>query len=324
MDVHISVLADFKSVCPFIDVTDWCLSGHAWVMHRQPDFPLVINPNTWRNLDQEMIYRFQQKYDGFLRQFDGFIVGYASCFAMLYERYNKPIIMLNAVRYDVPYCQTRNFGMLHQYDECLKRLHASKKLIIASNNKADQLYLLRGCGLSSKYIPSLCDYTRVNYAPTKPTFLCYHGHVPEHPLVTPKNQLRHPHDWKDLTEYKGIISFPYEISLMSLFEQFTMGMPFFFPSKVFWKATPSIQSISSYWGQLPGHFYELNDLSTWIELADMYDTFQSPNTYYFDSFDHLFQLLESFVYVDDRALRDKRAETIRKMWREHLLTYGLS
>ncbi len=324
MDLHISVIADFKTACPEVEVVDWSLSGHSWVMHRQPDFPHVINPNTWRNLDSGMIIRFQQKYDRFLRQFDGFIVGYASCFAMLYERYNKPIIMLNAVRYDVPFCQTRNFQMIQNYNECLLRLHQTNKLIIVSNNKADQLYLLRGCGLQSKYIPSLCDYTHVKYAPTKSTFLCYHGTVPDHPLVTPKSQLRHPHDWKDLTEFKGIISFPYEVSLMSLFEQFTMGLPLFFPSKSFWKANPNIQSISAYWGQMPGQFYELTDLSNWIELADMYDTFQSPNTYYFDSFDHLFQLLESFVYVDDTAQREERAASIRKSWKEHLLTYGLS
>jgi queuine tRNA-ribosyltransferase len=33
MDLHISVIADFKSLNPDIEVIDWCLSGHSWVMN---------------------------------------------------------------------------------------------------------------------------------------------------------------------------------------------------------------------------------------------------------------------------------------------------
>ena len=324
MDVHISVIEDFKKVCPHIQVVDWCMSGHSWVLNRQQDRPLIINASTWRNIDLDMIANFQRRYDGFLQQFDGFIVGYASCFAMVYEKYNKPIILLNAVRYDVPFCWSRNQRMLVDYHICLHKLNASRRLIAVSNNKADQLYLQKGAGISSLYIPSLCDYTRVHYSPSKSTFLCYHGSTPEHPLVTQKAQLPHPHSWNDITTYRGIISFPYEISLMSLFEQFTMGMPMFFPSKTYWKENPGIQSISAYWQNLPSSFEELRDLNTWIDLSDVYDTFQSPNTYYFDSIPHLFALLDSFVYVDDRLQREERASSIRSTWKQHLLTYNIA
>jgi hypothetical protein len=317
MDLHISVIADFKSACPDVEVVDWCLSGHAWVMKRTQDYPEHINPMTWRNLNPNMIRRFQEKYDTFLKSFDGFIVGYASSFAMIYEKYNKPILMLNAVRYDIPFCWTNDMNMLQKWKECIYRLHSKGLLKIVSNNKADQLYTRLGTGIESMYIPSLCLYTNTQYNPTKPTFLCYSGTFPNHPLLTQKKQLPSPHQWSDLTSFRGIVHYPYEISLMSIFEQFTAGCPLFFPSKTYWKSNPEIQSISAYWDKrLPAEFAALSTPQEWIELADMYGVFQSPNTYYFDSTEHLFQLLENFTYVDDREFRQNMILYVKREWKK--------
>lgn len=319
MDVHISIIEDFKTACPYIQVIDWCLSGHAWVMKRKQNHPDYINPSTWTSIDRKMIENFQTRYDRFLRTFDGFIVGYASVFAMIYEKYNKPIIMMNAVRYDVPLCWSQNHEMLQLYKECLHRLHSRNLLRIVSNNKADKLYTEKGLGLPAIYIPSLCDYTQVKYAPSRSTFLCYHGATPSHPLITQKAELPHPHSWKDITTFRGVISFPYEISLMSLFEQYTMGMPFFFPSKTYWKEHPEIQSMSAYWKDTPPkELDDLKDLNVWIENADMYDFFTSPNTFYFDSLDHLYELLRTFQYTPDTDIRRQKAQAIREGWKRLL------
>lgn len=321
MDLHISVIADFKTACPDVEVVDWCLSGHAWVMKRNRDYPEHINPDTWRNLNPTMIKKFQDRYDPFLKTFDGFIVGFCSAFAMVYEKYNKPIIMLNAVRYDIPFCFTRDKVMLLKWKECLDRLNSHGLLTIVSNNKADQLYTRLGCGLESKYIPSLCLYTNTTYNPTRPTFLCYNGHFPEHPLLTPKSTLPHPHEWSDVTSFRGIVNFPYEVSLMSVFEHFTAGCPLFFPSKAYWKSNPGIQSISAYWGDaLPEEFKPLSTPQDWIELADMYEAFQSPNTYYFDSTEHLFHLLETFEYKDDREFRQAHIDRVKTEWKRVIQT----
>lgn len=316
MDVHISVIEDFKTACPYVEVTDWCMSGHHWVMKRKKDVPNGINHSTWTTLDEESIARFRWEYGSFLRQFDCFIVGYASVFARIFEPYGKPILMLNAVRYDVPYCWTKNLAELELYTQCLHRLHAAGRLLIVSNNRADQLYLKKGCGLDSSFIPSLCLYTKVRYTPTKPQFLLYHGTLPDHPLVAKKTA---GHEWSDIASYKGLISFPYEISLMSLFEYFTAGMPMFFPSRTYWKANPQIQSMAAYWGdQVPPELEELRDLSTWIDLSDVYHTFQSPNTRYFDSIPHLFELLETFTYTDEGTFRERYRNQILEAWRQLL------
>jgi hypothetical protein len=260
-----------------------------------------------------MIAAFQRRYDTFLRGFDFFIVGYASCFAMIYEPYNKPILMMNAVRYDVPFCWTKDYVMLELYKACLHRLHADRRLTIVSNNKADQLYLERGCGLSSTFLPSLCLYTGIRYAPTRPTFLVYTGTVPEHPLLTQKSST--PFAWSDLGSFRGIVHIPYEVSTMSMFEHFSAGIPLFFPSKVFWKSISTIQSMSAYWGStVPPELSEFRDMSTWIDRSDVYGTFVSPNTHYFDSFEHLFHLLESFEYVESRT--DVYVGNVLKIWQQ--------
>ncbi|NCW20324.1 MAG: hypothetical protein EBV76_00970, partial [Gammaproteobacteria bacterium] len=103
---------------------------------------------------------------------------------------------------------------------------------------------------------------------------------------------------------------------MSCFEHFTAGCPLFFPSKSYWKANPSIQSLSAYWAdKLPAEFQPLATPQDWIELADMYTVFQSPNTHYFDSEEHLFHLLETFEYVDDMAFRQAYVDQVKQEWK---------
>lgn len=319
MDVHISVIEDFKTACPYIEVVDWCMSGHHWVMKRKKDVPKVINHSTWTSINEESIARFRWEYGTFLRQFDLFIVAYGSVFARIFEPYGKPIVMLNAVRYDLPYCWTKNLAELELYKQCLRRLYASGRLLVVSNNRADQLYLKKGCGIDSAFIPSLCLYTKARYTPTKSQFLLYHGELPDHPLVAKKSS---GHEWSDIASYKGLISFPYEISLMSLFEYFTAGMPMFFPSRAYWKANPAIQSMSAYWGdQVPPELEEFRDLTTWIDLSDVYHTFQSPNTHYFDSIPHLFELLETFTYKDEGSFRESYRNQILDAWRRLLVPF---
>lgn len=320
MDLHISVIADFKSANPDIEVVDWCLSGHAWVMKRKQDVPEHIHPHSWRDLNMDMIQKFQQTYDSFLRQFDGFIVCHVPAFAMIYEKYNRPILWINSCRYDIPFCWNKRMDMLQEYHNCLHRLHTKGLLTIISNNLADQAYTCAGTGIQPQYIPSLCLYTKSQYTPTKPTFLCYNGTFGDHPLLTYKKQLPQPYEWKDITSFRGIINDPYEVSLMSCFEQFTAGCPMFFPSKSYWKSNCNIQSMYAYWGKTrPDYLKQFDDLSWWIDHADMYSVFQSPNTYYYDSKEHLFELLHNFEYVDDREFRRNHIQSVQTKWKEVLL-----
>jgi len=316
IDLHISVIADFKSLGLDLEVVDWTLSGHASIMGRERDTPKHINAGTWQSLTPEMIEAFKAEYNTFLSSFDGFVVGHAACFAQIYETYNKPIIWINTCRFDLPYCWSNDLHGRTNYIECLRRMYDSGQLIPVSNNKADQNYTFRATGIRTHYIPTLGLYTKMRYAPTRPTFLCYTGGCPSDPRITQRAELGR-FEWSAIGEFKGVIHFPYEISTMSLFEQFTAGCPMFFPSEEYLRSNcGALWSISAYWGSrpFPSEYGDLSDLKTWIGLADFYDTFKSANTHYFDSIEHLGQLLDFFVYTDDREIRAQRTREIQSRW----------
>jgi hypothetical protein len=317
MDLHISVIGDFKSLGLDVEVTDWCMSGHAHIMKRTRDNPKHINPSTWFDLNPQMIQEFQKTYDSFLQTFDGFIVGHPNVFAMVFEKYNKPIILINTCRYDMPFCFKRETNYIGSYHACLYRLLNKGLLYTVSNNRVDQLYMGKGCGIKPEYVvPSLCLYTNMKYTPTKPTFLLYSGSV-THPLVSPKPS---NFEWKDIGEFRGVIHFPYEAGLtMSMFEHFTAGMPMFIPSKSYWKAHPNIQSASAYWGSNPpSTLSEFKYDEYWIENSCMWDTFASPNTVIFDSIEDLIHKLETFEYKPEGDFRERRIESVKLFWRQLL------
>jgi len=118
-------------------------------------------------------------------------------------------------------------------------------------------------------------------------------------------------------EFKGIIHMPYEISTMSMVEHFTSGLPLFFPSITYLKQNKEcLQTIKAYWKHLPDDVKELENLDTWIDMSDMYNVFNSPNTYYFDSIPHLFQLLETFEYKNEGLFRTHYKQNIMDKWNE--------
>jgi hypothetical protein len=99
---------------------------------------------------------------------------------------------------------------------------------------------------------------------------------------------------------------------MSMFEFFSAGMPLFFPSKHMIK---DIQSVSAYWGpHLPKEVTSFSDTTKWLDLADFYHVFLSPNVYIYDSFEHLIQLLQTFVWKDDREALSQYRNNIRNSW----------
>jgi len=315
MDLHISVLADFKNLFPEFDITNWNLSGHSWVFNKIRDNPKYINSSSWINLNEEMILNFQTEYDDLLKTFDGFICGHPNGFIPIYEKYNKPIIMINTCRYDLPFCCSKNYKMLKSYNECLKRLQEKKLLIAISNNKADKYYTQFGSSIETYHIPSLCAYTGIKYNPTKTTFLCYSGDFPTHNLITNKSELGNKFKWDEISKFKGVIHLPYEISTMSMFEHYSGGMPLFFPTKKYMMDKVDIQSISAYWkSELPKELSVFSDKNVWIELADFYQVFKSPNVYYYNSFEHLIELLINFQWKDDSDILDKYRKEIKNDW----------
>lgn len=303
LDVHISVIADFRDILrelrPDVELVDWSLSGHTWVFHEEAAQPEVIHQGSWMQLCPEQIAAFQRRYHDFLGTFDGFFVGHVMPFAMLFEKYGKPIYAWNTCRYDLPFCFTKDSSQLDAYHACLRRMHASGQLTAFASNRADQEYLRLGSGLELPCLPSLCRYTGMKHHPRKDTFFWYSGtHLaPASPLLTLR---RGPFAWSDLQSYRGIIHVPYESSTMSLCEHYTAGIPIFVPSarlaKAWWQAgIGGFQSMAAYWGgQAPDALAPCQRPELWLERADHYDPDNMRYLYFYDDLEHLLHLLARF------------------------------
>jgi len=134
------------------------------------------------------------------------------------------------------------------------------------------------------------------YEPKKKEFVIYSGNCgsifPSHPLLVKKPGPGYT--WKQLYEFRGLVHTPYDMSTMSIFEQYWAGVPLFFPSRQFYKelvAEGKMEFISIY--------ERINDVSSdemdvWLDSADWLNL---PGLYYYDSFDELIQTLETFEDV---------------------------
>jgi hypothetical protein len=311
LDLHISVIQDVKFILnhlfgPAVEITNYSISGHNWVFGATTPDVKIINAATWHGIGPEMIAAFQTTYDEFLRGFDGFIVTHTPVFALLYEKYGKPIIMVNSCRYEQPFSWRGDNGGWEWVGAGLRRMADRGQLICVSNNRADRDYLRAGTGVESLHIPSLCLYTRTTYAPSRPEWVCHgdRGFFPPSPRLVEKP--KNGYSWSDLYSYAGIVHIPYEMSTMSLFEQYSAGVPLFLPSKQYYRSAilAGKMPFGSVYGRegAPAALVPvLHDLDFWLDRADFYDANNFRFVYFYDSPEDLIAKLEAFKEYDARA-----------------------
>jgi hypothetical protein len=340
LDLHISVIGDLKNLFESYghQVESWSISEHTWVFKNERAKVEVVNEKTWRNLDREMCDRFYEHYKDYLSQFDAFIVTNNASFALLYEKFDKPIIIVNSTRYENPF--THKPEKWAWLDAFLKKGVEKNQIFIVSNNKGDRDYLKHFTGIDSEVIPSLCLYTKSHHTGKKKGFI---WRFPDQAFksftkkqmgaqkkLIQNNNLSHRHSWQELYDYQGVVHFPYQISTMSIFEQYSANVPLFFPSKKFLislrSTHPQILSQLSFFSaekapvQLnnPNNINDGTVLQTWIDSADFYDPENMPYIQYFDSFEHLKKLLTT---VDCKKIskqmqihNEKRKQLALKKW----------
>jgi len=307
LDLHVAVIEDIKNIMNTlygtkVDITNWSISG-ANASFKKPTAEVKhVNQDTWKNINMDMIKAFQAEYDEFLKGFDAFIVTFSPVFVMLYEKYGKPIIVINACRYDQPFCWNKNTEMLNLFHESMKRMESSKQMIMVSNSLADQKYLKDRANIDSIYIPSLCLYTNAHYKnPSKDVFMAFANTDALKAVKNSEKIVTRPkkYEFPDLAEYRGIIHMPYEISTMAGFEQYFAGIPLFFPEKEFYKKyiqDGKVQFMSLYdaWDRTPTN----EELDMWLANADYYN-FKYIN--YYTSLEDCVDKINKFVDTDKDA-----------------------
>ena len=337
LDAHISVIADveniFTHLYPEVEITKWSVSGHTWVFDEQKDPVEIVNHKTWKQLDLKMIQQFQQRYDNFLRLFDGFICGFPPVFSLLFEKYNKPIFMINATRYEMPFCWQKNDEMQDYFESRLHAMHQRGQLIAVSNNKADYEYLKRATDIESTVIPSMCRYTKASYTGSKEDFVLFSKARlnPVEGLINYRDLGKY--SWQELYSYKGIVHLPYEISTMSIFEHYSASVPLIMPTKRLLKDFWQRKRIP-YNGPYAHDNYiasgrsDMDDVlgndwyDFWLDRADFYDQDNMPYINYYDHVSEISTLMNDLdtemIHQQMQAHNRRRFSSALQQWQQLL------
>lgn len=323
IDLHISVIADIKKIFKKLghNVDDKCLSGHAFVMGRQTDtIGLGLTNNNWQILlNKSFCDRFYDRYKDELKGYDGFICTYPPSFALLYEKFNKPIIIQAPIRFEAPFQNKPD--ELKTFIDFLQNGIDNKQIIPICNSLYEKKYCEKFTDREWKLIPNICDYTNINCMGTGNTFLLYSRQniICNHNKVMSSRQyLGHNYTWSKLNNIAGAIHLPYNISTMSIFEQYTGNIPLLFPTPEFiielYNKGLALTEISWNHNKL--------DSIDWIKLADFYNEEWMPYIQYFESFNHLEQMVNNANSIElsnnMRTFNYERKEKIYNLWKDVL------
>jgi hypothetical protein len=338
IDQHVSVISDIAHIFKNLghEVDDWSLSGHHWVMGK-PKPNILLSDGTQLTCSgvctQEVCDKFYEQHKDEFQKYDGFIACYPVEFAMLYERWNKPIIVVNCIRYDHP--NTFFPPIRDRLNAFLKERVSRNKLYYIFNNKGDLYYI------TGMHIPNLCEYTNAKYTGTKNKYVLHDRSDDlgiNRNLYVGLGSIRNSswqYSWQELYSYKGVIHVPYHNGSMSIFEQYTANVPLFMPSKQYAKElfhqnrifsdltfykitkTPEPDDINN-----PNSLRNPEVLDKWIDTCDIYDTENMKHIQYFDSPSHLEHLLRTVntheVSAKMAAHNILRKESTYARWKEIL------
>jgi hypothetical protein len=294
IDQHISVCADIRYIFNQLGhtVREVSLSGHASVIGRpQGDVPMLTGDQWCATLNERKFKEFYEMHKDVLNKYDGFICCYPPIFSMLYKYFDKPIIIQIPIRYE--YGADCNPALWEEFNKYLQDGVDSGKIILCANNKYDQEYAAGFLQRPVRHIPSLCENTGMSYNPVYDQFLYYSSFNVEDAsgrMIKKHDALKAGHAWQTIADFRGCIHYPYQISTMSTFEQYTANIPLFFPTRrylmeMFLTGIPVINQMS--WQQCiqrgtsrsliphpfkydPNNFSDFNCVSNWLKLADYY------------------------------------------------------
>lgn len=364
IDLHIAIIGDIKGIFERFghQVDTVSMSAHAWVMGRKQGSTSVIDLFNWQSIDQEMCDRFYSVYKHQLDEYDGFIVTYPPAFSLLFERFGKPIIVVAGTRYEAPF--SSDVKKWEWFNSYLRRGIDVGLIIPVANNLYDAKYAERFLGRKWEVIESICDYTGMRYAPKKKEFLYWSKHKPlqlpsglldkeglkpsrvsRFLAKTPLSRLGLGHrgfSWAQIGEFKGIVHVPYNVSLMSVFEQYSANIPLFFPEKTMllelygryrsggvlselsFNQVNRLPPGSVIRGSLsdPNDYENLDTIGEWIDYSDFYGASGMNNLVYFNSWPDLMEKMKTvdLQNVSNEMQRTNldRREKVVVQWRELL------
>ena len=333
IDLHVSVIRDIKTIFNELghSVDTFSLSGHNWVFKNENiQRPDILNESNWHDISEEALERFYKHYKDKLDEYDGFIVTHTPVLAKFYERFNKPIIVVASTRYEHPFTDDKE-----QWKKLNTFFETNENLILTSNNLFDKYYCEMFINKKFKFIESICSYTNAKYAPSINKGVVYSKFdIKNLTGFINKNSLGRV-SWQDLYKHKCIAHFPYNVSTMSIFEQYCANVPLLFPSKEFtktllnnsfplyselsYRAVKRLPPKSLFGIENDPNIYNVQNILDSLEYADFY---RFKNALYFDSLEELQYKFNNtnFDMVSFHMMQEnmERMDNTLQSWKETL------
>lgn len=314
--MHISCYQDTKDILGYLghEVEGLCLSRHAWVLgYEQQSYSIPVNLSLACNPDHQE--EFYKSYAGEMKHYDAVFITYAPCLAPLYERFELPIIMHIPIRYEYPW--TGDKEGWSRFNEWIRRASKSGQLHCVANNRYDAWWLTANTGVPCEVISSLCEYPGIQWAGKNKDWWLVSRKLPS-TLKMPDNTIDiknlGKYTYQDLLGYRGIIHVPYQVSTMSMFEQYWANFPLFVPSVGF------LRQLHREGNAMQEVCWRRRDQPDWKEVsrgADYYSEFSYVVQY--NSINHLNSLFRT-VNVEEVSykmqLKNKyRKQRVLDQWR---------
>ncbi|CAF1062478.1 unnamed protein product [Adineta ricciae] len=354
-DFHISPIRDLKTILIPLGVKffDKSLSNSCSRTKTCASHLRILNRENAQQPSKELAMQFYEFYKDQLEMnlVDAFVCFHPVGMCELYIPFNRTIIIIASTRYELWRFDPSSWTKLN---ENLKQIAKHPKNIIAANNLYDVEYIRYFTGINATLLPSLCDYTNVDYSPSRKEFLIAPIHTSAFDTyfrslirkslklhkkygidIVPIRELYSNYEYSDLAKHPAIIYVPYQVSVMSLFEQYRMNIPLLFPSldlltqwhlefsvvnektwdRALFGETPQGSHIPGVLSGVPDPNNDVDRTSVhyWLNFSDFY---QWPHITYYDSTDDLVQKLTT----TDFASISKKMKEHNKQVKENLLT----
>lgn len=268
-DFHISTIGDVKDLVlkhvPRVVVTDLSLSGACGRTGTcaRPDQLKVLRQGDVDNgiyASKDVKRSFFAAYsDGkWLSQFDAVICMHPSGMCEFYMPFNLTMILYPTTRFEQG--RESNEQRLGGFIKNFRAMAERPGNVVWANNLYDVHYVRYFTGITPVYVPSLCTYISAKWSwkaadPRHKTVVLVHGFRPKKSLSegqlqdfiaplqsagaargTPfqfaglREALGDNYAYETLAQHPAVLYIPYQVSVMSFYEQYRMGIPIIAPS----------------------------------------------------------------------------------------------
>ncbi|CAF1490708.1 unnamed protein product, partial [Rotaria sordida] len=314
-----------------IKFIDKSLSGHCSLTKTCATNLKVINGENGLSANLSVQKQFYEVYknDYEMNQVDIFMCFYPPSMCEMFMPFNRTIIIIAPIRYELGRFSDEDWN---KWNQNLKLIASNPRNLVAANNLYDAEYIRYFTGINTIVLPSLCLYTKTSYnrSNRKPYLIapihsrCF-GSIFMSMLSESSKRLKIPiyvahlrdyykidYEYYEIAQHPAIIYIPYQVSIMSLFEQYRMNIPLFFPtldlltewhfiyrvvSERTWHGTfGNFTNHSTINGVLnknipdPNNEFDLSAIKYWLNFSDFY---QWPYINYFNSTDQLISKLKT-------------------------------